>query len=77
MIRGSGPRPDPELFAFCISMSFLMDPDPRIRVRVPSNSFRKIFTVIFFKENGSAPPFSGSGHVFYNFKFVKRVRYVV
>ncbi len=37
MIRGSGPRPDPELFAFCISMSFfdgsgLEDPDPGSRL---------------------------------------------
>jgi hypothetical protein len=73
MIRRSGPCPDPELFAFCISMSFFdgsgsedSDPDPRIRirVRVSPNSFIKIFTEIFLKEIGSAPPFSGSVHVF-------------
>jgi hypothetical protein len=28
MIRGSGPRPDPESFAFCIFDEFFMDPDP-------------------------------------------------
>ncbi len=52
MIRGSGPRPDPESVAFCILMSFFKDPDPRIRirVRVSPNSFRKNFNMIFLKE---------------------------
>jgi hypothetical protein len=52
MIYGSAPRPDPESVAFWISMSFFMDPDPRIRIQVhvSLNSFRKIFNVIFLKE---------------------------
>ncbi len=41
-----------------------LDPRIRIRIRVSPDSFRKIFTVIFLKEIGSAPPFSGSVHVF-------------
>ncbi len=52
MIRGSGPRPDPESFAFSVLMNFFTDPDPRIRirVRVTPNSFRKILNMIFLKE---------------------------
>ena len=44
-IRGSGPRPDPESFAFSVLMNFFTDPDPRIRirVRVTPNSFTKKF----------------------------------
>jgi hypothetical protein len=51
-IRGSGPRPDPESFAFSVLMNFFMDPDPRIwiRVRVTPNSFRKILNMIFWKK---------------------------
>jgi len=53
MIRGAGPRPDPESFAFYGFDEFFMDPDPRIRirVRVPPNSFRKNLNMIFLKEN--------------------------
>ncbi len=37
MIRGSRPRPDPEILAFCISMGFFYgsgseDPDPGSRL---------------------------------------------
>jgi hypothetical protein len=52
MIRGSGPRPDPESFAFSVLMNFFTDPDPRIRirVRVTPNSFRKNLNMIFLEE---------------------------
>jgi hypothetical protein len=42
---------DPESFVFCIFDEFFMDPDPRIRVCVTPNSFRKILNMIFLKEN--------------------------
>jgi hypothetical protein len=53
MIRGSGPCPYQESFAFYISMSFFYGSAPRIRirVRVTPNSFRKNLNMIFLKEN--------------------------
>ena len=68
MIRGSGPRPDPESFAFSVLMNFFTDPDPRIRdrVRVTHNSFRKNLNMIFQKKKADPRlPLSGSVHIFY------------
>ncbi len=48
MIRGSGPCPDPESFAFCISMSFFMDPDPGSRL---TQQLQKKFQYDIFKRN--------------------------
>ena len=78
MIRGSGPRPDPESFAFSVLMNFFTDPDPRIRnrVRVTHNSFRKNLNMIFLEENGSAPPLSGTVNDFYILA-LKKMRYPV
>ncbi len=67
MIRGSGPHPDRESFAFCGLMNFFTDPEPRIRiwVRVTPNSFRKILNMTFLKENSDPRlPLDGSVHVF-------------
>ncbi len=43
---------------------FFMDLDPRIRVRVPSNSFFKIFSAVFWEKKQIRASRSGSGHVF-------------
>jgi hypothetical protein len=53
MIRGSGPRPDPESVAFCISMSFFYgsgpeDPDPG---SCHIQQLYKNLNMIFLKEN--------------------------
>ncbi len=79
MIRGSGPRPDTESFAFLGFDEFFTDPDPRIRirVRVTPSSFRKILNMIFLKENSDLRlPLDGSVHVF-TFLALKKMRYPV
>ncbi len=59
---------------FAFRWVFLMDPDLRIRirVRVSPNSFRKILIWYFIKKIRSAPPFSGSVHVFYSLALIKK-----
>jgi hypothetical protein len=71
MIRGSGPRPDPESFAFSVLMDFFTDPDPRIRirVRVTPNSFRKILNTIFLEEKRIHATFEWIRACFLHFSF--------
>ncbi len=78
MIRGSGPRSDPELFAFSLLMDFFTDPDPRIRirVRVTPNSFRKNLNMIFLEEKRIRATFEWIRAYFYILA-LKRIRYPV
>ena len=73
MIRGSGPRPDPESFAFSVLMNFFTDPDPRIRirVRVTPNSFRKNLNMIFLEEKRIRATFEWIHVWFLHFSFKK------
>jgi hypothetical protein len=66
MIRGSGPRPDPESFAFSVLMNFFL----RIRTQGSGSGFTSHPTVLekfstwFVKENSDPRlPLSGSVHV--------------
>jgi hypothetical protein len=73
MIRGSGPRPDPESFAFSVLINFFTDPDPRIRirVRVTPNSFRKNLNMIFLEEKRIRATFEWIHVWFLHFSFKK------
>jgi hypothetical protein len=61
MICGSGPRPDPESFAFCIFDEFFMDPDPG---SCHTQQLQKNLNMIFERKPDPRQPLDGSGHVF-------------